>query len=274
MATCADLDVDPDSPLLVAALAEAGVAGTLVAWDDPAVDWDDFDLVVVRSTWDYPTRVGDFLAWARGVARLANPYEVLAYSSDKHYLADLAARGLPVVTSRYCDVGDEIGPFDGDVVIKPCVGAGSIDAARYDPNDYDGARAHVARLHALGRDVLVQPYVDSVDETGEYAVIFIDGTFSHAITKGALLNVEPDERDALFRREQISAAARDPMAVDVAAAILAAKGYSDLLYARVDLVRDDHGWALLELELVEPSLFLTFDDGAARHLAEAIARRC
>ena len=273
MATCAGVDVDPDSPLLLGALGDEGLDARLAVWDDPAEAWDRDDLVLVRSTWDYAPRHAEFLAWAASVPRLANPYPVIAYSSDKHYLVDLAARGHRVVPTTVLEVGDEAQLPAGDVVVKPCVGAGSMDAARYRPGEGDAARVHVARLHAASRAALVQPYVNSVDEVGERALVFIGGEFSHAMTKGAMLNVQEYDRTALFRRERMSLAPVEADALATARALLADLGWSDLLYARVDLVRLDGAWALMELELVEPSLFLSHFAPAARALADAIARR-
>lgn len=270
VATCAVPDVDPDQPLLLAELARAGVDASALAWDDPAADWGSFDLVVVRSTWDYAPRRAEFLAWARALGAVANPYPVLEYSSDKHYLADLAARGVPVIETRFVDVGDAVGEVDGDVVVKPTAGAGSVDAARHRPGEGAAAAAHVARLHALGRDAMVQPYVASVDELGEHALVFVDGELSHAMTKAAMLNTPEDGRTRLFRAESMSRAEPDPDAAAVARAALAP--FETLLYARVDLVREPSGWSVLELELVEPSLFLTHHPRAARRLAEAVAR--
>lgn len=273
IATCAGENVDPDSPLLLAALEAEGVEGQLCVWDERDVVWSNYDLVVLRSTWDYAARRDEFLAWARAVARLANPYEVVVYSSDKHYLADLAGKGVPVVPSTFCNVGAAPEFPEGNFVVKPCVGAGSIDADRYGPDELARARAHVARLHDRGRDVLIQPYVDSVDERGERALVFVDGDFSHAMTKGAMLNVAPSERDVLFRREQMSAATVEPDALALARDVFASAGFTGLLYGRVDLVATSTGWALMELELVEPSLFLSYDDDAATRLARAIRAR-
>ncbi len=263
---------DPDAPLLLAALARAGLEADHVAWDAPA-NWNAYDLVVVRSTWDYVERRDEFLDWARSVRRLANPYPIIEYSSDKHYLGDLASRGHLVVPSTFCDVGDAPVLPDGDFVVKPAVGAGSADAVRYRAHQRDAARAHVARLHAAGRDALIQPYVASVDELGERAVVVIDGIISHAATKHAMLNVDPGARTSAFRHGQLRRAAPEPDVLAAAAAFLADERFADLLYARVDVVATEAGWALLELELVEPMLFLTFDDGAADRLAAAIARR-
>ena len=273
MATCDQPDVDPDSPLLLAALREVGLDAALCAWDDPAVDWGVYDLVVVRSTWDYAPRRGVFLAWAQRLARVDNPYPVLAYSSDKHYLVDLAARSHCVVPSHFCDVGEVPELPEGDFVVKPCVGAGSIDAERYSPHQHEAALAHVARLHARGADALVQPYVASVDERGERALIFIDGEFSHAMTKAAMLNVAPAARDVAFRRRQMSLADGEIEAVALARAVLEETGFSSLLYARVDVVHTEEGWAVMELELVEPNLFLGYAPGAAGRLARAVASR-
>jgi glutathione synthase/RimK-type ligase-like ATP-grasp enzyme len=273
VATCAGEDVDVDSAILLEALAREGIEAALTVWDDFAVDWNRFDLVVVRSTWDYAPRRAQFLDWARSVARLANPYPVIEYSSDKHYLRDLAARGYGVVDTCFFDVGDEPVFPDVDFVVKPCVGAGSIDADRYRPDERERATSHVGRLHASGRDAMVQPYVDSVDTSGERALVFIDGSFSHAMTKAAMLNVAADERDRIFRREQMSRATCEPEALALARSVLEGLALSDLLYARVDLVRTSDGWAVTELELVEPSLFLSFDDEAPSRLARAIKAR-
>lgn len=273
VATCAGDDVDVDSPLLMGALAVLSLEGELCVWDDPRVAWNDFDLVVIRSTWDYASRRDEYLRWARGVDRLANPYPVVEYSTDKHYLVDLASRGVEVVATSIVDVGQSPVWPEGDFVVKPCVGAGSIDARRYAPSERDEALAHVARLHGMSRDVIVQPYVASVDQHGERALIFLDGVFSHAMTKGAMLNVAAPRRDALYRREQMSRATPEPDAVAFAQDLFELLDARELLYARVDLVRDARGWALMELELAEPSLFLTHCAEAATALARAIARR-
>jgi glutathione synthase/RimK-type ligase-like ATP-grasp enzyme len=261
---------DPDETLLLEELRAAGLAARAVAWD--ASDPFDDDLVVIRSTWDYTERVEEFLAWARGVAHLANPYPVVAYSADKSYLGDLAARGFPVVPTTFLAVGDDIDIPDGDVVVKPQIGAGSIDAARYSSAERHEAAAHVGRLHARGRAALVQPYVASVDTHGERALIFIDGHFSHAMTKGAMLNVAAEHRSALYRYEQMTIASAEMDALALARGVLDEVA-ADPLYARVDLVRQADGWALMELELVEPSLFLVHHPPAAAALVRAIRRR-
>ncbi len=275
VATCAGERVDPDSPLLLEALADEGLDARLAVWDDPAEDWDDA-LVVIRSTWDYTARPAAFLAWAAAVPRLLNPYPVVAYSTDKRYLLDLERRGVPVVESLVVEVGATPVLPEGDLVVKPVVGAGSMDAARYRAAEREAAHAHVARLHRAGRAALVQPYVASVDAEGETAVVVIDGEVSHLMRKGAMLNTDELDRTMLYRFEQMSLVARDPDLERLARSVLA--GVADLaeeslLYARVDLVRTATGWAVLELELVEPSLFLGFHPPAAGRLAGAVRAR-
>ena len=273
VATSAGDDVDDDAPILLDALRDVEIEGVPRVWDDAAVDWNDYDLVVIRSTWDYTDRRERYLAWAEGIDRLWNPYPIIAYSTDKHYLADLARRGHRVVATTFCDVG-AIPTFpDGDFVVKPAVGAGSMHADKYRADETERATAHVTRLHARDRDAVIQPYEAAIDELGEHALVFIDGTFSHAMTKGPMLNVAEPDRNALFRQEQMSVAIAEPDALEVAHAVLGEDEFQGILYARVDMVLTDVGWAVMELELVEPSLFLSYDEAAPRRLARAIRSR-
>ncbi len=261
---------DLDSPLIVEAAREQGLDVTLAVWNDPQVAWEDYDAVVVRSTWDYTSHHAEFLEWARARRRLFNSYEALRYSSDKHYLLDLERRGVPVVPTRIVELGEEPEWWTGDVVVKPAIGAGSADAARYGDTDEERQRAfaHVARLHAEGRVALVQPYVDSVDERGELALLYFGGVFSHALVKRAMLNTPEEERDASFRRRQMSAVVPDAVACHVAEATLSI--LPGTLYARVDLVETARGWAVMEMELVEPNLFLTFEPHALGRFVDAL----
>ncbi len=278
---------DGDDLPLLPALADRGIEASMVAWDQPGVDWSAFDLTVIRATWNYTSRREDFLAWVASVPRLHNPAAVVVPNTDKAYLGALAEAGLPVVPTQLVPLGTEPKlPEYGEFVLKPSVGAGSRGAGRFDaglPEAHQQAREHAERLHAAGRTVLVQPYLDAVDTAGETALIFFDGVFSHAIRKGAML--EPDARhridgEALYIEERISA--RLPSAAELAVAervFAHANAYANaelaenLLYARIDLLPTPEGPVVVELELVEPSLFLGFADGAADRLADAISAR-
>jgi len=265
-------------------------------WDDPSVDWSGYDLAVLRSAWDYPSRRAEFLAWTRRVSgagvrarneagggeprrpRLANPADVVAWNTDKRYLGDLDRAGVPVVPTTWVAPGEEWSPpGHGHWVVKPAVGAGSLDTGRYDLADASQrslARAHVDRLGTAGRVAMVQPYLTAVDTLGETGLIFLGSAYSHAIRKGAMLSGPAETVDGLYQLEEFSA--REPSTVerDVADRALAAVpgGAHRLLYARVDLIPGpDGGPVVIELELTEPSLFLDTAEGAVDRLAAAIA---
>ncbi len=284
IATCRELPIgDGEDQPLVTVLTERGFEVSMLPWSQPGIDWDGFDATVIRATWDYTSRREEFLAWAASVPRLHNPLPVLVANSDKTYLAGLAAAGLPVVDTRFAPPGTEPEfPESGEFVVKPSVGAGSRGAGRFDagrPEALRQARAHAAALQALGRTVLVQPYQAGVDTAGESALVFFDGVFSHAIRKGPMLAPEARhdiEGEALYLPENITP--RQPSAAELAVAgrILAhaSAGLGEsLLYARVDLLPGPDGPVLVELELTEPSLFLTHSDTAAERLADAICER-
>ncbi|HZY77605.1 MAG TPA: hypothetical protein VFE40_14900 [Jatrophihabitantaceae bacterium] len=278
LATCADLPAgDEDGDVLVEALQRRGLTARWQQWDDPSAEWND-TLVVVRTTWDYTNSVDRFRAWASGVRHLVNPAEVIEWNTDKTYLLDLAAAGVPIVPTTVARPGETPRFPDGvEFVVKPSVGAGSRGAGRFAPGDEDAARAHLAELHALGRTVLIQPYLGDVDEHGETALIYISGVFSHAIAKGAMLPagvVHPHTSEALFVRENITertpSAAEMAVGTQVLAALRERYGH-DLLYVRVDLLPSSDGPVLVELEVTEPSLFLGYGEGAADRFAAAIA---
>jgi O-ureido-D-serine cyclo-ligase len=290
----AALGLDEDMPVLVDALQRAGAIVATPCWDDPAADWSRFDVALLRSTWDYVERIDEFLAWARRCAvqtRLLNPPEVVAWNTDKHYLAHLDRAGVPVVPTRFVEpgavadhalaafLGGGPGSVDagtpapfGQFVVKPCIGAGSRDAARYRSDEYGRALAHLVRLvETEQRSAMLQPYLDRVDDAGETALIYLGGQPSHAIRKGPLLRLDEGLVQGLFAPEDISA--REPGADEcrVAAAACAAIPFTAPLYARVDMIRDGQDRPLvLELELTEPSLFLAHGAGSADHLARLL----
>jgi glutathione synthase/RimK-type ligase-like ATP-grasp enzyme len=263
---------DPDSPALEAALGALGIEARAVAWADDDVDWGSFDATVIRSTWDYPMAHRAFLAWARRVPNLWNPADVVAWNSDKRYLADLDAAGVPTIPTSYAGSSDDAQFPDGPVVVKPTVGGGSRGAARFEPEDHDRARAHVDAIGALGLEAMVQPHVASVVTAGETDVVVIDGTVSHAVVKHAPIGLAATDEPTgpvSVARVDLDADQRR-----VVAATLAAIPFDGpLCYARVDLVELAIGPAVLEVELIEPFLFLAERDDAAARLAAAIARR-
>ena len=279
IATCSELpELDHDGRALQRALTDRGAMARPAVWDDPSVDWSAADLVLIRSTWDYAKRRDEFLTWAAGVEQvttLHNPLDVLRWSTDKTYLRDLAAAGVPVVPTAFLDATTDPNPYvDVEHVVKPAVSAGSIDTTRIAPGDTDESSRRVEAIVASGRTVMTQPYLHGVDELGETALIYYDGRFSHALRKAALLTAGGGEADGLFKEEDMSPREPSEQEHAVAAQVLSAIPGGPPLYARVDLLPSDDGPLLLELELAEPSFFLDLVDGAAAgRAADAVLAR-
>lgn len=279
-------DLDDDLAPLESALREVGAEVVVTAWDDAGADWSRFQLALLRSTWDYTQRLPEFLAWAERAAaqtNLLNPLPAIRWNTDKHYLRDLDKSGVAIVPSAFVEPGDaataalaafqHAHPSD-EFVVKPAIGAGSRDAQRYHADDRDAARMHVQRLLEGRRSVLLQPYLDHVDEHGETALVFFDGKFSHAIRKGPLLKRGEGPTRALFAAEHITPRQPDAAELALAERTLAAIPFGTLLYARVDLIHDADGSPrVLELELTEPSLFFAHAAGSAARFAGAIVAR-
>ncbi|WP_431952806.1 hypothetical protein [Actinacidiphila sp. bgisy167] len=271
--------VDHDLPLLRDAVAAAGAEAAVVNWHDPDVDWSGFDLALIRSTWDYTLRTGEFLAWADrcgAATALLNPPAVVRWNSDKRYLGELASLGVPAVATRYLPPGGGVEglPGDHEFVVKPTAGAGARYAARYRPEQHEEARAHVERMHGEGITAMVQPYMPRIDTTGERALVFVGGRFLHAISKNAVLS--PDTRYDARKVAHPGVRPWTPTGAELAAAeraLSAVPGRPELLYARVDLVDAEDGTPrVMELELIEPQLFLTHHPDSLPLIADAVVR--
>lgn len=276
LVTCTELPrPDPDLGILQGAFGRRGIEARIECWEDGAVEWTRFDAVVVRSTWNYVARLRDYRAWlerAAAEAWLVNPLPAILWNLHKRYLADLAAEGLPVVPTVVVPHAvqpdwDALFAMHGDLVLKPAISAGSFATVRVQAGDAAAARAHRA-AHA-DRDMLVQPLLRSVTERGETNMVHLGGVLSHAIRKGARWDGQPEQSRGLVEPEddERAAAARILRAVD-------RRGFGALAYARVDMARDADGHpVLMELEIVEPSLFLDRAPEQAELLVDAIAGR-
>lgn len=281
LATAAELpDGDEDAAAVQVALGALDVESVSAVWDDPAVDWGAFDLVIVRSTWDYAPRHEAFLHWADDVSartRLANTAAVIRWNTDKRYLLDLIQAGVPTVETTWSAPGEHIRlPGEKEVVVKPAVSAGAIDTARYAVTDFPAIERHVGRLHARGKVAMIQPYLPAVDVAGETSLIYLGGVFSHAIRKGPLLSLGAPPVEGLYAEEDITPRIAEPaeLAMAEAALALVPGDPAELLYARVDCLPGPDGESVvIEVELTEPSLFLAHADGAAERFAAAIVAR-
>lgn len=283
---------DDDVPVLEA-LRERGIDAVAAVWDDPEMDWSTFDLVVLRSTWDYSTRREEFLNWVNSVPRILNPPSLVDWNTDKAYLRDLADAGVPTIPTIWLDPARNLSaravhtrmPATGDFVIKPTVSLGSRNTGRYEAGEAHSrglAIKHAVNLLKEDRHVMVQRYLTQVDEVGETTLIFIDGEFSHCVGKGAMLQGPFRPTAGLYKVEEMSdreatEAEREIADQAIAHVSKTLQENSDeqtLLYGRVDLVPDNDGNpVVIEVEVADPALFLSFKKGAATKLAEAIIAR-
>jgi glutathione synthase/RimK-type ligase-like ATP-grasp enzyme len=270
-----EVHFDYDMALLHKAVVANGVDATVTAWDDPGVDWSNFDLVVIRSPWDYSWRAMEFLSWLDNCSlrtRVMNPPEVMHWNADKTYLRFFQAQSIPIVKTLFVAPGEDIElPADHEYVIKPSVGAGSRFCARYRAGEEECAVEHMHRIHAEGTVAMLQPYVHQIEASGERALVFIDGEFMHAICKDAVLS--PGLRFDEDREAHPGTRPWMPTGQERALArrVLASVPFTDqLLYARVDMVGDPADPVLSELELVEPGLYLRTHPGSEDMVARAI----
>jgi hypothetical protein len=277
-----------DDEVLVGRLRELGADAELHPWDSREADWASFDLVVARSPWDYSVRHDEFLAWTDRVGgALENAPELIRWNSDKRYLADLGAAGVPVVETTYVGPGDAPPAIDGEIVIKPTVSGGARNTGRFGPRSATEAHALIARITAEGRTAMVQPFVATVEEAGETAVVTVDGAVSHVLRKGAILRAdevapirEDDElgvAEVMYDPELVVPGGAEPDELALAQRTLEAIrerfGVTPLV-ARVDMLRSPEGAPLiLELEAIEPNLYFDQIPKGVEVLAHAILRR-
>jgi hypothetical protein len=263
---------------LQAALASLGVGSTLVAWDDPGVEWASFCSVLVSSTWDSVDRPVEYLAWARragAATMLVNPASVIEWGLDKVHQRDLAGAGVPVVPTTWVSPGSAWASLpEADFVVKPSVSAGARCTAIYAGGD-PTALAHVRALQALGQTVMVQDYLPSAEGSGEVDLVFFDGAFSHAVAKEPFLR----KGEGVIERpwERMSwAGLTSPSLDQLVVADRTVRFVSEHLgcrpaFARVDLLAGHRGEPLLlEVELVDPYLSLDLEPEAAGRLARAL----
>jgi hypothetical protein len=260
----------------------ARLAGAeFVVWDDPAVDWRAYDRVVIRSVWDYSRRVEEFLAWCAvvGPERLRNVPELVAFDADKRYLGELEARTAPTI---FVGPGDPLPELRGEVVVKPNVSAGARDTGRFGPATHADARALIERIRASGRVAIIQAYLADVDRGGETALVYVDGELSHVLRKRPVLRGEGvaplgEDEDGpaavMLEDDLVRPGDAEPAQREFADAVLAevATRFGTPLYARVDVAHDDADLpVLMELEAIEPCLYLDLVHGAAERFARAV----
>ncbi len=287
-------DIDHDTPLLLEALRDRGATAEAAVWHDSGVDWTGFDLLVIRSPWDYMRRPADFVDWldrvgAAGV-RVLNDPRLIRWNMDKRYLADLtdsadsAGAGIAVVPTGYHHTLDAVraalaAAGDGNVVVKPTVGAGSSHTGLFTASD-PAAVDLAAEILGTGASVMVQPEVPELSAGKEKALYLVDGRLTHAIAKGALLAHGGGFRGGVYREHPVTVSTT-PAEEEFAARVLTAAARftrTELpLYGRIDMVetagREGKSLVLLEAELFEPDFHLDLVPGVAGALADAVLAR-
>ncbi len=275
LATCRTLpEPDFDAEPLVEALAAAGFEAGFLAWDDPAVDWSRARLTLLRSTWNYPRFPKEFIDWAGRVAKVSqlwNPLAVVQWNVHKRYLLNLAARGIPVAPTELVQQGSDLAlqailedrGWD-QAVVKPAVSAASYRTLNVGPGQAAAGERHLREL-AAERDVLVQRYLPSVEGHGERALVWVDGEVTHAVRKTTRFSGEDESVSAAMEisTAELALAHRAVAAID-----------GELLYARIDMAPGPDGEpVVMELELIEPSLFFPQGPAALHRLVEGIRLR-
>ena len=276
-----------DDERLARVLRARGAIVAIEPWDDPDVDWAPYEMVVIRSTWNYARYRDEFLAWCERIGdRLHNAPALVRWNSDKRYLGELADAGIRTVETRYVEPKAVVPELEGEVVVKPNVSAGGRDTGRFGPSTHAAARELIASIQASGRAAMIQPYQPTVETVGETAVLCISGEPAHALRKRAVLR--PDEV-APMRDDGVGAAEimYDPGLVTATEATEAELEHARAvvahvrerfeylpLYARVDTIPGPDGEpVLMELEAIEPNFYLDQVPATAEVVADAILAR-
>ena len=275
-ATCAEVpDLSDNDRLAVAELGKIGIEASPAVWSE-AREWSEYDAIILRSTWYYWLHYPEFLKWLDrlecGAAPVWNPISMLRWNTNKSYLKSIAAKGLPVVPTAWIEPNDwkTVAEFSGstswaEVIVKPVVSGGAYSTYRLRAEGLAGARGEFEDVWRFG-PAMLQPFLKSVVEEGEYSFLFYGGEYSHAVLKSA---VAGDFRVQHIYGGTSRAVQVEPAAVQVAADIVRSLDRVPL-YARVDMARHDGGLQLMELELTEPNLFFSDQPGSAAVFADKV----
>lgn len=260
--------------LLVEPLYQKGWKVDSVSWKNKSANWNDYDIVLVRSTWDYQHDLQSFRAVLENIdsssAKLINPIQMLLWNMEKIYLKELAAKGIPIIPTIWSKTFEpenfqKIFTFFGcdEIVVKPMVSANATGTFRFKKNGKNFIANNYKALN--NKEIIIQPFIENVVMEGEYSLIFFNHQFSHGLLKtpkagdfrtqeehgGVLKVIHKPEETMLKLAEQTLSMLSEPC-----------------LYARVDMVRCKDGFRLMELELIEPSLYFNLDPAAAYRFAD------
>lgn len=277
---------DQEIHTIQSSMRDSGLDSTVVAWDDD-VSWPNFDYLILRSPWDYASRFEEFSRWLKDISkhtRVVNSPELVRWNLDKRYLFDLADRGVRIVPSTLCPdlttCGDAIAAHVSQVVVKPTVSNSSQLTGLFSTDD-PRALGLCEEIFSLGKQVLVQPAIDAIQDDAERCLLFFGGKLSHTVQKCAILEAGGGYRGGHYRTiTRPAVATSDELALaeqtlSAIGQIAEERGWSvDAqlpLYLRVDLVTPHDGQPmLLEAELFEPGLHLRHSEGGTDRFVRAV----
>lgn len=261
--------------LVIPHLAQLGWQVETLDWHDKSIDWNNFDYVIVRSTWDYQEHQQEFIEVLNTInnsnATLLNPLDVMTWNISKTYLKELEQQGVDIIPTIWCDNFDlakaeqAFNQFDcQEIIIKPCISAGSFHTYRLTLSDLREQADQLAQVFN-NIDFMVQPFIENILSAGEFSLFYFNGALSHSIVK------QPKQGDFRVQEEfggEISLIDASEELQNVAEQVLA-KIDDKLLYVRADMVQHEGKYLLIELELIEPSLYFNLDEGSAKRFALA-----
>lgn len=267
---------DEENSRLYDLLTEKGLNISFQIWDDPAVDWSQFDVIILKSPWDYFDKIGAFYAWLDKLEqlklRVLNPVKIVRWNTNKRYLLDLQQQGVNVVPTVWLEKGSTFDPAQAfaqlgaaTIIVKPAVSGGAKNTFAL---NFSEAEAKTANINELlqQESFLAQPFLEEIKTKGEWSFLFFNGIYSHAVLKTA----KPDD----FRVQHFFGGTvqtpEPPAALLAAAQTIVDRHAPGCLYARVDGVELNNELALMELELIEPFLFMAMSDGAFERYYEAL----
>ena len=271
--------IQPDDLGLAAALERRSAELVVCVWNDPAVDWSAFDAVLIRTIWDYFKQHAGFLAWldrldALGIP-IINDSALLRWNSDKRYLLELARHGVAIIPTRLASaraLPDVLATMPAQqVVIKPTISGGAWHTLRGTVGDPAFAQA-IAQLPTQF-DYLVQPFVAEIVSDGEWSLLYFGGEFSHAVIKRPVAGDYRVQSEYGGSVDPIQPSAATLAAAEKALAVVATIGHADQGYVRVDGVICAGQFLIMELEMIEPFLFLAGQPQAAERFAQQLADR-
>lgn len=275
--SCARLPkgVAEDQPLFIALQQHPDINYDICIWDDPHINWEQYDVCLLRSVWDYHEKSEAFMRWIRSasaVTKIINPPEVIQWNSNKLYLRAMQEHGLPIAPTLWlkqhkdCLLSSAIQqlPESERYFLKPTIGADSSGTFRFNPSQLNSAQVHLDQW-LQSHDMMLQCYLPSVESYGEISAIYIGDQFSHAIRKTPV-NGDYRVQDTFGATDQAHILTTDERTVSNAAMIYLIKKMGPLSYARIDMLINKNQVVINEVELIEPSLFFHHHPIAAQRL--------